>query len=173
VRTSIGTERLLVRPWVANDLAAVHAIWGDPDVIFWGACKDLDSSRALMDRVRARCAGKPWPVAWHGVIERATGTMVGDVILQPAPFAPGEIEVGWHLRRDAWGHGYATEAAAALIAEGFACLPNDRLVCAILPENHRSQRVAARLGFVLVGPIVHANLPHNLFDLPRPGQTGL
>lgn len=168
MNTSIETARLTIRPWAPSDLEAIHAIWGDPAVIFWGACKDVAASRALMAKVAARCAGLPWPVAWHGAIEKASGTMVGDVMLQPAPFAPGEIEVGWHFRRDAWGHGYATEAAAALIAEGFACLPNDRLVCAILPDNHRSQRVAARLGFKRTGPILHAGLPHDLLVLHRP-----
>lgn len=163
----LHTPRLDMRPWGEGDVEAFHTIWGDPEVIFWGPAKDLEASRTLLAKFIARCAGKPWPVAWHAVTERATGNSVGNVVLQPAPFAPGDLEVGWHLKRDAWGRGYATEAARALIDEAFARLPVERLTCAILPDNRRSQRVAARLGFTRVGPIVHAGRHHDLLDVRR------
>jgi [ribosomal protein S5]-alanine N-acetyltransferase len=181
---ALHTPRLEIRPWTQADVGAFHAIWGDPEVIFWGAAKDREASSAVLEKFLARCAGRPWPVAWHAVMERvpgdvvgnamleparvAAGEAVGNVVLQPAAFAPGDLEVGWHLRRDAWGRGYASEAARALIDEAFARLPIDRLTCAILPDNHRSQRVAARLAFTRVGPIVHAGLPHDLLEVRRP-----
>jgi RimJ/RimL family protein N-acetyltransferase len=164
----LATPRLEIRPWAPDEAEAFHDIWGDPEVIFWGAAKDLAASRAAMERVTARCAGQPWPIAWHAVVERSSGSIVGDVLLQPAPYAPGDLEAGWHFRRDAWGRGYATEAARALIDEAFARLPVERLTCVIMPSNQRSQRVAARVGFTRVGPIVHANLPHDLLEVRRP-----
>src|SRR5690242_7775392 len=55
-------------------------------------------------------------------------------------------ELGWALVRAQWGHGYATEAAAAIRDWAYACRPIDGLVSLISPDNVRSQRVAQRLG---------------------------
>jgi RimJ/RimL family protein N-acetyltransferase len=75
-----------------------------------------------------------------------------------------ETETGWLLRRDAWGHGYATEAGRACVDWAFAALPVSYITAMIAPDNTRSIRVAQRLGFeparedVLLGDrvIVHA-----------------
>jgi len=58
----------------------------------------------------------------------------------------GEVELGWALLRDHWGHGYATEAAAAVRAAAWADLELERLVSLIHPDNTRSMQVAERLG---------------------------
>ena len=167
------TERLRVRPWTEADAPAFHRIWGDPAVIFWGPAKDLAESRAILAKVAARCAAFPAPVGWYAILEGDGAEVVGNAVLQPASYSPGDFEVGWHLRRDRWGRGYATEAARALIAEGFARLDVARLTCVILPSNVRSQAVARRLGFRLEAhDVIHAGLPHDLWVLPRPAPTG-
>jgi RimJ/RimL family protein N-acetyltransferase len=134
----------------------------------------LGESRAVLAKVLARCAGKPAPVAWHAAILEARGQAVGSICLQPAPWDARELEVGWHLKRDAWGQGYATEGAALLIAEAFRLLSPARLVCAILPSNLRSQRVAARLGFTRYAEnFLHGGLPHDLLEVraaPAPAR---
>jgi RimJ/RimL family protein N-acetyltransferase len=165
----VQTARLHLRPWRDEDAEAFHRIWGDPDVVFWGPATDLDASRAMLVRVRARCAGAPAPAGWYAVVESVTGDLVGNVVLQPAPFAPGDLEVGWHLRRNRWGRGYATEAAQALIERAFASSTCPRLVCAILPENARSQRVARRLGFAIAArDVPHGGRPHDVWRVERP-----
>ncbi len=159
-------DGLTLRPWTLDDLEAFHAIWGDPQVITWGAAADRAASRAKMEQVIARCAGMRWPVAWHRATERTTGEVVGNICLQPAPWDTSEFEIGWHLRRDAWGRGHATTGARALIAEAVARLELPRIVCAILPSNHRSQRVATRLGFTRYArDFPHGGLPHDLLEL--------
>lgn len=162
------TARLRLRRWSARDAEAFHRIWGDPEVVFWGAAKDVSASRAMLARVHERCAGLPAPVGWHAVIESESAEVVGNVVLQPAPFAPGDLEVGWHLRRDRWGRGYATEAARLLMDRAFASTSIARLVCAILPVNVRSQRVARRLGFALeAGGVLHGGLAHDVWRVGR------
>jgi len=162
----VRTPRLLLRPWTEADLDLFHGIWGDPAVIFWASRWNREESGAMLAKVLARCRGKPLPVAWHAAMLCATGEVVGSVCLQPAPWDSSELEVGWHLRRDAWEHGYATEAAGALIAEAFRCLSPARLVCAILPSNLRSQRAAARLGFTRYAEnFLRGDLPHDLLEV--------
>ncbi|MCC7139741.1 MAG: GNAT family N-acetyltransferase [Planctomycetes bacterium] len=166
------TARLDLRPWSDEDAPAFHRIWGDPRVVFWGPAADVAASLAMIQRTRARCAGRPAPVGWHALVERTTGELVGNVVLQPAPFAPGDLELGWHLRHDRWGHGYATEAAAAVAAQAFATLGVGHLVCAILPSNARSQAVARRLGFAVTAhDVPHGGLPHDVWTLPAPARS--
>jgi RimJ/RimL family protein N-acetyltransferase len=170
---AVRTPRLEIRPWRVEDAPTFHRIWGDPDVIFWGPAKDVDESAAMLRRARARCEGHPPPVGWHAILEGDGGEPVGNVVLQPAPFSPGDLEVGWHLRRDRWGRGYATEAARALMDEAFASLPVTRLVCAILPANRRSQEVARRLGFELhARDVLHGGLPHKVWVVHRVAPVG-
>ena len=60
----------------------------------------------------------------------------------------GEVELGWALVRDAWGQGFATEAAASLRDYGLRDLGLKRLISLVHPENERSLRVAHRLGAI-------------------------
>jgi RimJ/RimL family protein N-acetyltransferase len=63
---------------------------------------------------------------------------------------PFDVEIGWHLHPDYWGHGYASEAGAAGLAYAFAAgLP--RVLAVTAPENHGSQRVCRGLGMRHLG----------------------
>jgi RimJ/RimL family protein N-acetyltransferase len=165
---AIETERLTLRPWTPGDLRAFHAIWGDPEVIWWGEAPDEATSAAVIEKVSRRCAPGAPLHGWRAIIERKSGSIVGNVMLQPASFSRGDVEVGWHLARAAWGKGYATEAARALLSYAFASAPLPRIVAAIHVDNARSRRVAHRLGLSRVGAVTHANMPHDLFALDRP-----
>lgn len=159
------TERLALRPWVSEDLDALHAIWSDPEVVWWGPSADLDASRRFLDAVVAENRAFPPGLTWYAIVERATGAVVGNVMVRPAPYAPGELDVGWTLARASWGKGYATEAARAAIGHAFTAAQPARLVAVIVPTNERSLAVAARLGFVRVGTALHAGLVHDLFEV--------
>jgi RimJ/RimL family protein N-acetyltransferase len=83
-------------------------------------------------------------------IERGDGTVAGTVLFKPLPDGVGEIEVGWHLHPDSWGHGYATEAGRAVIDRGFAAgVPE--VYAVVRPGNHASMAVCARLGMERIG----------------------
>jgi RimJ/RimL family protein N-acetyltransferase len=83
-------------------------------------------------------------------------------------------ELGWALIREHWGQGYATEAAAAIVAWAYACRPIVRLVSLISPDNARSQRVAQRLGAVPAETItpVDSGRTAVVWSYP-PGEPGL
>jgi len=90
-----------------------------------------------------------------------------------------DVEIGWRLRVDAWGEGFATEAAAAVLSWAWANLPVDRIVSFTIPANLASQRVMERIGMDRRPDLdfAHPNFPpdHQLSvhvayaaDRPRP-----
>jgi RimJ/RimL family protein N-acetyltransferase len=139
----IETERLLLRPVEMADIDEFVALHDDPDVtrFIWR----FDRSAAEQ---RLRQAELEWSERGHGmfaVLDRAGERFLGRAGLRYWPQFD-ETEVGWVLRRDAWGHGYAAEAARACIDRGFASLAVPYLTAMIHPGNERSIRLARRLG---------------------------
>ena len=92
------------------------------------------------------------------VVERATGSLVGRV----GPWYPEgwpDFEIGWTLRSEYWGRGYATEAVNRCIAYAFTELDRTHLVSLIQPDNSRSIRLAQRVGERLEGRAVLPHMP--------------
>jgi RimJ/RimL family protein N-acetyltransferase len=83
---------------------------------------------------------------------------VGLALQEGYPFSPA-VEVGWRLARASWGHGYATEAAVATVADGFDRVGLAEIVSMTTVENRRSRAVMERLGFT--------RDPADDFDHPR------
>jgi RimJ/RimL family protein N-acetyltransferase len=79
------------------------------------------------------------------VEERATGFLVGRVGCWQPEGWPG-LEIGWALRREFWGQGFATEAAQTVVADAFNRMLQMRLISLIHPDNGPSIAVALRLG---------------------------
>lgn len=76
--------------------------------------------------------------------------MLGTIILVPLPAGDGEVEVGWHLHPDAWGHGYASEGARAALAWGFAG-GLEEVLAVVRPDNVASLAVCRRIGMAHLG----------------------
>ena len=121
----LETERLALRPFTLDDAEAWHAIWGDREVIWWGASESFENSRTALERLLDRETEWPAGIGWLAVRRQGDDEIIGDVLLQPAPFAPG-IEIGWHFRRHAWGKGYATAAYLYSVVATFAPLSRPR-----------------------------------------------
>jgi RimJ/RimL family protein N-acetyltransferase len=146
--TTLQTERLTIRPWAEADRAAYVAINADPRVGEWlgGPFTEAETSAAF-DRLMGPQPDEQW--TWAGA-RKADGAIVGMFMLRRVtgddhPRA-GEVEVGWRLAPAAWGHGYASEAARAIIAFGFSALDVDELVAFTATTNLRSQAVMRRIG---------------------------
>jgi len=84
------------------------------------------------------------------VIERAGGALVGDAGLQLLESGP-DVELTYTLARAAWGRGYATEAATAILEWGFEALGLERVVAVADPANAASRRVLAKAGMRRLG----------------------
>jgi len=139
---ALTTSRLTMRGWREDDAAAYAELTADPEVMrFMGGAIDAGESW----RQLALFAGH-WVLRGYGLwaVERE-GALIGRVGLWQPHGWPG-LEVGWLLARDAWGHGYATEAARASIEWARSELGATELISIIAPENVASVRVAERLG---------------------------
>ena len=167
--TILTTTRHTLRPLTPGDLDDFHAIWGDPRVIWWGASTTREESAERLAGFLERTAGRHGLGWWLAVLD-ATGEVVGDVALDPSPLPGGEIEIGWHFKREHWGYGHATEAAAAARDHAFA-VGIDPLVATIVPENTRSVALAERLGMrPRPGTFVRAGLDHRVWEIRAPDR---
>jgi RimJ/RimL family protein N-acetyltransferase len=93
-------------------------------------------------------------------MEKATGEFLGWFHFRPGPdAAPGEVELGYRLRKSAWGKGYATEGSRALIRKGFTEFGVQRVVAEAMAINAASRRVMEKAGLKLVRTF-HQPWPH-------------
>lgn len=146
VHCSVETPRLLLRPFRNADLDAYAAMCADAEVMRYIGSGD-PVGRDMAWRQMAGFLGH-WVLRGHGmwaVEERASGRLIGRAgFLDPEGW-PG-AELGWLLAREAWGHGYATEAARAALDCGRRALGLGALISLIRPDNRRSAALATRLG---------------------------
>jgi ribosomal-protein-alanine N-acetyltransferase len=147
--TTLTTERLVLRPLVAEDLDALASFYGDLEVMRYvggGRALTREETSASLERMMgnfARAGYGQW-----AVVEQATGTFVGraGILEWPDLGTSGEMEIGYLLGRPHWGRGYATEAALASRDHALDTLGWRRLISLIDHDNERSARVATRLG---------------------------
>jgi RimJ/RimL family protein N-acetyltransferase len=164
----IETERLLLRPFAAEDVPAMAAVYGDPEVmrhISGLGILDRRGTEELLARY-AREQRERGFSTW-AVVEKATARTIGDAGFEVYE-ATGEPELGYTLAADVWGRGYGTEAARACVDAAFAHLPVPRIVAKVAVDNARSLRLAERLGMRPVDTIEVEGRPHVLLALERP-----
>jgi RimJ/RimL family protein N-acetyltransferase len=151
----IRTSRLTLREFRAEDHAAVHRYAGDPEVVRfqpWGP-NTMAETTTFLDRVRAEAAATPRVVWALAVIRAADDTMIGACELRIDPTGDQRGSLGYTLERAAWGQGYATEAAAALLRFGFARLGLHKISATCDPANAASARVLQKIGMTLEGQL--------------------
>jgi ribosomal-protein-alanine N-acetyltransferase len=131
-----------------GDADAMQAVLGDPvGMEFYPAPLDrrgVEEWLAInVDRYRRDGLGR-----W-AIVVSSSGAVIGSCgcVVQEIE-GRNEIEVGYNIRRDLWGHGYATEAARACVDYAFRKLGADRVISLIRPENTRSIRVAEKNGMM-------------------------
>ncbi|MFF9342598.1 MULTISPECIES: GNAT family N-acetyltransferase [unclassified Streptomyces] len=147
----IRTGRLVLRESAAPDRAAFVELFASPEVgTYVGGARPRDELDRAMPEVPGRRPGL-------FVVERE-GAMIGMVTLdrrgadRPGHVRPegGEAELGYMFLPDAWGHGYAAEACAAVLDWFAATLPGEPVVLSTRTANGRAVRLAAKLGFAEV-----------------------
>lgn len=145
--TTLITPRLRLEPLDDKHLDALYRLNSDPVVMRYitGRPDTPADTQSMIDRVKTRWAELGY--SWWGFVRRDDGELIGCGCIQHLNRDPnGPLETGWRLRQEAWGRGYASEAARHMVGWAFATL-KPALVCAVCqPENTPSSTVMERLG---------------------------
>jgi RimJ/RimL family protein N-acetyltransferase len=150
VEVHLETERLILRRFTGDDAQNLFDLDNDPDVMRFLT----GGSGTSMETVESEIL--PGFLSWHArsndfgywaAVEKATGDFIGWFLFRPERGGPfTEPELGYRLRKPAWGKGLATEGSRALVDKGFAELGVLRVFATTYQDNLGSRRVMEKLG---------------------------
>jgi [ribosomal protein S5]-alanine N-acetyltransferase len=142
----LRTRRFELRPLVLEDLTWYANFAGDAEVMrYIGQAGPLSHAQATERLARYVRCWEEHGLGMFAVRSREEEQSVGWAGLQPLS-GTDEIEVGYAFGKSAWGRGYATEVASAIVQWGFEELGLERIVAVASPENASSRRVMDKLG---------------------------
>jgi RimJ/RimL family protein N-acetyltransferase len=160
----IDTARLILRAWREADTEPFHAMNIDPEVRrYLGPLQTRDEIEAAIARQVGHLATVGY--CFWALERRADGAFLGFCGLKPGPEGTpiaGQVEIGWRLRRDAWGQGYAREAAVASLIWGWEHLDAEEIAAITVLANERSWGLMERIGMT--------RDPASDFDHPGVGE---
>ena len=175
----IDTGRLILRGWRDADVAPFHLMCNDPEVMrYLGPLMSVTDAQAAADRMNGFIASHGY--CFWAIERKQDGAFLGFCGLKPGPEGTpihNKVEIGWRLRRDAWGQGYAREAAAASLAWGWANTDAPQILAMTNIGNVRSWGLMERLGMARdhAGDFDHPAVavgdplrPHILYGITRP-----
>lgn len=159
----LTTSRLRLREWRDTDRPAWAALNADPAVReFFPTSLTRAEADATIDYFQSELSTRGW--GWWALELTATAELIGMAGLDPVdeevPF--DGVELGWRLARPHWGHGYATEAAQAVITYAFESLRLPEVLALAAAGNTRSHAVMRRLGMTYVRDFTDPTQPPHL-----------
>jgi RimJ/RimL family protein N-acetyltransferase len=149
----LTTTRLILRTWTLSDIPLMTAISSDPLVMeHFPAIQDLAATQALIEHINQHY--KKFGYALYAVELKDTREFIGFVGLNHPPFDIPNfqpkglpiVEIGWRLASKHWGHGYATEAAKAVLHYAFTELDLTEIISFTVIANSKSRRVMEKIG---------------------------
>lgn len=169
---TLETERLRLSPLTEADLDDLVELDGDPEVR-----RMVDPLGIIIPVERNERRTYEWerfvsPGGFYGIRERVGNAFVGWFQLEEAPDRDGEVELGYRLRRNAWGLGYATEGATALVAHALNVLGYRRVFAHVLNDNPASIKVLENAGLRPVGPWSYRDMPGVEYAIERGDGDG-
>lgn len=146
----IKTKRIGFSRWLEEDIDLAELLWGNPMVTKYICASGQFSQEEIAGRLNKEIANREkYQVQYWPVFELESNEFIGCCGLRP--YDEKEYEIGFHLRPEFWGKGYAKEAANAAIDYAFKVLKADKLFAGHNPHNKASQKLLHTLGFVYVG----------------------
>ena len=158
----IFTERLRLTPFVADDLDLALEMWTDPDVVKY-ICDVMTEAEIRQEMPNSTKRGGDGGIGLWCVADRMTGEKLGDSFLLPLPIdlddtdfslvvmgqmPDAEIEIGFFLKRSAWGRGYATEVCKRLLQFAFQEVSLNEVVASVDEDNVASKKVLEKSGLL-------------------------
>lgn len=156
----IETPRLGLRRWTAGDLEPFALMNRDPAVReFFPGLLTYEESVATVERLENHF--DKYGYGFYAMDLLAIGEFLGFTGMIHTPFVSWFtpcVEIGWRLRREAWGSGYATEAALACLQHGWSVPGLDKIYSFTAVLNVRSERVMQKIGMRRAGEFDHPNI---------------
>ncbi|MDR3617355.1 MAG: GNAT family N-acetyltransferase [Candidatus Obscuribacterales bacterium] len=150
-RYFLSSERIGFRLWTADDLPLAQKLWGDPQVTSLFVGEPL-TEQQVADRLHAEIVKEQtYGVQYWPIFERGSDDFLGCCGLRPYKVPERIYELGFHLVAGAWGQGYATEGAKAVINYGIKDLTIKGFFAGHHPDNLGSKKVLLNCGFVETG----------------------
>jgi RimJ/RimL family protein N-acetyltransferase len=153
----LETDRLVLRRFTDDDVDLIVDLDADPEVRRYVQLHPTTRNEAAGEILPAwlRYYDRYPGYGFWAAIERASGEFIGWFHLRPGLSDPrdDEPELGYRLRRDAWGKGYATEGSRALIDRAFTELGAVRVWAETMAVNAASRRVMEKAGLRFIGPV--------------------
>ena len=150
----LETERLILRRFTPDDVDNLVTLDGDADVMLYLTGGRITPREEVETDILPAFLGyyeRGDGYGFWAVVEKASGDFVGWFHFRPGEDnQDDEPELGYRLRKDAWGKGYATEGSVALIAKGFTELGVRRVVASTMVVNTGSRRVMEKAGMRLI-----------------------
>jgi [ribosomal protein S5]-alanine N-acetyltransferase len=163
----LETKRLTLREMTLHDVDNLLEVLSDPEAMqFYPQPFDRQMTQTWIERNIQRYTQHGFGL-W-AVILKESGKLIGDcgLVVQEVDGAE-EVEIGYHIRRDLWGQGLATEAAQACCDYGFNQLGFDKLISLINPANIASHRVAEKNGMRLIKEMKWRDKPTCIYAVER------
>jgi len=163
----LETLRLRLREFVAGDADPLAQVLSDPETMrYYPAPYDRTGVEEWIARCQQRYRDDG--VALWAMELKSSGELIGDCgIIRQEVEGERFFEIGYHLRRDLWGQGFATEAALACRDWAFAHLNIDRVISLIRPDNLRSRRVAERNGMTVWKEVEWHGMRHCVYSIEK------
>lgn len=159
----IQTPRLGLRNWTEQDITDMVAISADPEVMtFFPSPASEQQTRKFLKLMQKMCEQKKY--CYFAVEEISTGEMIGFIGLcyqiYEVDFTPC-VDIGWRLKKTAWGKGYATEGAKACLDYAFKQIGLEEVYAVAAAVNNPSTHVMKKIGMKYVKSFVHPRLADN------------
>jgi RimJ/RimL family protein N-acetyltransferase len=145
---TLDTDRLRLRWLTDADVPALLEVFGHPEVCrYWSRppLRDIAEAATLLKEIQHGFVNRT--LSQWGIATRTTDQLLGTCTLTSFSLEHRRAEIGFALGRAHWGHGYASEALAALLTHAFESLDLHRLEADVDPRNLRSIRVLEQSGF--------------------------
>jgi ribosomal-protein-alanine N-acetyltransferase len=162
------SDRLFFRPFAVSDAEGAFRIFGDAEVMQYsvsGRDQDLEATAARVERYARQnvvSGFAPW-----AIVEMVSECVIGLCGLMRLK-GGNDVEVAYRLRRDRWGKGIATEAAAAWLDRGFSLLRLPRILAFVDPANTASLRVVGKIGMRFVEDCRYEGIPVRKYEITNP-----
>lgn len=145
----IKTKRIGFSNWHENDLDLALSLWTQPEVSEFISASGIFTKEQIVKRLETELALlKNYQVQYFPIFDLTNNNLIGCCGLRPFENQPNTLEIGFHIKKEYWNQGYATEAATAMIDYAFNTLKIKELKAGHNPKNIKSKNLLLKLGFI-------------------------